>query len=66
MAVVISLVFTPINIDALIIPKVALLFTLAMYILPELVTKIKEFSKRKICESKSNRTYDRPGTISSG
>ena len=43
MAVVISLVFTPINIDALIIPKVALLFTLAMYILPELVTKIKEF-----------------------
>jgi O-antigen ligase len=43
MAVVISLVFTPINIDALIIPKVALLFTLAMYILPELVTNIKNF-----------------------
>jgi putative inorganic carbon (HCO3(-)) transporter len=43
MAVVISLVFTPINIDALIIPKVALLFTLAMYILPELVTNIKIF-----------------------
>ena len=43
MAVVISLVFTPINIDALIIPKVALLFTLVMYILPELVTNIKNF-----------------------
>ena len=42
-AVVISLVFTPINIDALVIPKVALLFTLAMYVLPELVTKIKKF-----------------------
>ena len=43
MAVVISLVFTPINIDALIIPKIALLFTLAMYILPELVTNVKNF-----------------------
>jgi O-antigen ligase len=42
-AVVISLVFTPINIDALIIPKVALLFILAMYILPELVTNVKKF-----------------------
>jgi len=42
-AVVISLVFTPINIDALIIPKVALLFILAVYILPELVTNIKKF-----------------------
>ena len=43
MAVIISLVFTPINIDALVIPKVALLFTLAMYLLPELITKIKKF-----------------------
>ena len=42
-AVVISLIFTPVNIDALIIPKVALLFTLAMYIFPELVTNIKKF-----------------------
>jgi O-antigen ligase len=42
-ATVISLVFTPINIDALVIPKIALLFTLAMYILPELATKIKKF-----------------------
>jgi len=42
-AVVISLVFTPINIDALIIPKVTLLFILAMYILPELVTNVKKF-----------------------
>jgi O-antigen ligase len=42
-AVVVSLIFTPINIDALIIPKVALLFTLAMYIFPELVTNIKKF-----------------------
>jgi len=42
-AVVISLVFTPINIDALVIPKVALLFTLALYILPELTTNIKKF-----------------------
>jgi O-antigen ligase len=47
--VVISLVFTPINIDALIIPKVALLFTLAMYILPEIVTNIKKlFSDPKL------------------
>ena len=43
LAVIISLIFTPINIDALVIPKVALLFTLAMYLLPELVTKIKRF-----------------------
>ena len=42
-AVVISLVFTPINIDALVIPKVALLFILALHILPELVTNIKKF-----------------------
>ena len=42
-AVVISLVFTPTNIDALVIPKVALLFSLALYILPELTTNIKKF-----------------------
>ena len=38
-AVVISLVFTPMNFDALIIPKVALLFTLAVYVLPALIAK---------------------------
>jgi O-antigen ligase len=42
-AVVISLVFTPTNIDALVIPKVALLFSLALYILPEITTNIKKF-----------------------
>ena len=42
-AVIISLIFTPINFDALIIPKVALLFTLALYILPDLIAHIKEF-----------------------
>jgi O-antigen ligase len=42
-AVVISLLFTPINIDALVIPKIVLLFILAMYMLPEFITKIKIF-----------------------
>jgi O-antigen ligase len=42
-AVVISLVFTPMNFDALIIPKVALLFTLAVYVLPALIAKNKKF-----------------------
>lgn len=42
-AVAISLVFTPINIDALIIPKIALLFVLAMYILPDVLTNFKKF-----------------------
>ena len=42
-AVIISLIFTPVNFDALIIPKVALLFTFALYILPELITHIKKF-----------------------
>ena len=42
-AVIISLVFTSTNFDALIIPKVALLFVLALYILPELIAKNKNF-----------------------
>lgn len=42
-AAAISLVFTPINIDALIIPKIALLFALAMYILPDVLTNFKNF-----------------------
>jgi hypothetical protein len=42
-ATIISLVFTPINFDALIIPKVALLFALALFILPNLITHIKKF-----------------------
>jgi len=42
-AVIISLIFTPTNFDALIIPKVALLFALALYILPGLITHIKKF-----------------------
>ena len=33
-AVVISLIFTPFNFDALIIPKVILLFVLVLYLLP--------------------------------
>jgi len=41
-AVIISLVFTPTNFDALIIPKVVLLFALALYILPNLITHIKK------------------------
>jgi hypothetical protein len=42
-AVIISLIFTSMNYDALIIPKVALLFVLALYILPELIAKNKKF-----------------------
>ena len=42
-AVIISLIFTSMNFDALIIPKVALLFVLALYILPELIAKNKKF-----------------------
>jgi O-antigen ligase len=48
-AVVISLVFTPMNFDALIIPKVALLFTLAVYVLPALIAKNRKiFSDPKL------------------
>ena len=43
LAFIISLVFTPINFDALIIPKITLLFVLALWILPDLVTSIKKF-----------------------
>ena len=43
LAFIISLVFTPINFDALIIPKVTLLFVLALCILPDLITNIKKF-----------------------
>ena len=43
LAFIISLVFTPINFDALIIPKITLLFTLALWILPDLITHIKKF-----------------------
>jgi O-antigen ligase len=47
--VIISLVFTPVNYDALIIPKVALLFTLALYISPNLITHTKKlFSDPKL------------------
>ena len=42
-AVIISLIFTSINYDALIIPKITLLFTLALYILPNLITHNKNF-----------------------
>ena len=43
LAFIISLVFTPINFDALIIPKITLLFALALWILPDLITHIKKF-----------------------
>ena len=42
-ATIISLVFTSMNFDALIIPKIALLFALALFILPKLITRIKNF-----------------------
>ncbi len=40
-ATVISLIFTPVNFDALIIPKIALLFSLALFLLPEFFTNLK-------------------------
>ena len=40
---IISLVFTPVNFDALIIPKITLLFALALWILPDLITHTKKF-----------------------
>ena len=43
LAFIISLVFTPMNFDALIIPKITLLFALALWILPDLTTYIKKF-----------------------
>jgi len=42
-AVIISLILTPMNIDALVIPKVATVFILALFLLPELITHIKIF-----------------------
>jgi O-antigen ligase len=48
-AVIISLIFTSINYDALIIPKITLLFALALYILPNLITHNKNlFSDPKL------------------
>ena len=42
----VGLIFTPwYNLDSLILPKVALLFALAMYLLPNLLTNISFFSK---------------------
>ena len=43
LAFIISLVFTPVNFDALIIPKITLLFALALWILPDLITHTKKF-----------------------
>ena len=34
-AVLISVIFTPVNFDALIIPKIAVLFCMALYFLPQ-------------------------------
>jgi O-antigen ligase len=44
-AVVISLIFTPFNFDALIIPKVILLFVLALYLLPVIFLNIRFYIK---------------------
>jgi O-antigen ligase len=42
----VGLIFTPwYNLDSLILPKIALLFALAMYLLPNLLTNISFFSK---------------------
>jgi O-antigen ligase len=49
LAFIISLVFTPVNFDALIIPKITLLFVLALWILPDSITHIKKlFSDPKL------------------
>jgi O-antigen ligase len=40
-ATIISLIFTPMSFDALIIPKIALLFSLALFLLPEFFTNLK-------------------------
>jgi O-antigen ligase len=40
-ATIISLIFTPMNFDALIIPKIALLLSLALFLLPEFFTNLK-------------------------
>jgi len=40
-ATVITLIFTPMNFDALIIPKITLLFGLALFLLPEIFANLK-------------------------
>jgi O-antigen ligase len=48
-AVLISLIFTPMNYDALIIPKVILLFCLVLYLFPKVLTSYKEIlANRKL------------------
>jgi O-antigen ligase len=42
-AVAVSLIFTPMNFDALIIPKIALIFILAMYLAPVVIGSLKLF-----------------------
>jgi O-antigen ligase len=46
-ALIISLIFTPVNYDALIIPKIIILFALALYLLPGLSLNIKIFIKNR-------------------
>ena len=48
-AVFISLIFTPMNYDALTIPKVILLFCLVLYLFPKVLTSYKEIlANRKL------------------
>jgi O-antigen ligase len=44
-AIVVTLIFTPVNFDALIIPKISIIFILALYILPLVLLNLKLFFK---------------------
>lgn len=46
-AVLITLIFTPMNFDALIIPKISILFIVGLYLIPKLVLKFGEIRKNR-------------------
>ena len=49
LAVIVSLIFTPLNFDALIIPKVTVIFCFGLYILPSIIGKIRKIEvSRKV------------------
>ena len=49
MAVVVSVIFTPLNFDALIIPKVTIIFCFGLYMFPSIIGKIRKIEvSRKV------------------
>ena len=46
-AFIVTVIFTPVNFDALIIPKVFILFCFTLYLLPNIIIEIKTLKVKK-------------------